>query len=975
EYLYIGIHYSISENGVTCYLDCGSGGSFSFRAEDGWTGTWARDITSDRDIEIFMGAWNGGAFNIYSADENTSTSIDGECLSACSGSFDSEVGLPWTAVFPDGFPIGAEIAIATLLVGGDGYFAADAMPDQPTVGDGIGPDLLEVFETIIVDADSDGIPDFEGTFIGGTVYFSDITSPPFPLAQINAGEQSSISSQEDGSWQLTGLEVGDTIAVVSVESPGYWPSQIIDVQVTDPPNESLEVTLEPFTGAISGDVVPAMGCSLVATFSDTANPSAYSISSLCGIDGFFRLNRLSSGYWDVIAFPNSPDYAPTKIDSVLVEESETTTIEIILEAASILRQWGDAYGDDYGPGSYTYPTDNAFVDGSFDILGVIVKDFAEADEIEFEVELGDLAPEEIVDWAPYYPPLNTQKLDIYIDAHGGGSSQGLENRFASFVPTDYWDWAISVDGWWVGMFASNGQSIEDGYTQNITAVNVSVDTVNNKVKILIDKSAFIDHFGEANFDDFQYWDFIVLSLGHDGNGVSGVRWVNPGSASQWNFGGGADGDIDPNVIDMSISAGLDPISNEPKEPADPQQTQLDWNLGTPVELSAHRPVDITPPQISYDLTDSLQHLLNTLHLLIQADISDDIEVKRAFLHYSTGAQWDSIEMGSVEDGITWFGNIPVEEPIAVDSPLATSLSFFFTAIDSAGNLAFLPDNGDSLPPEYPFSVASDNPSRLISAPTTIDSFITVFDAGFSASDTLVFDTPSGDMVAITSSDLSNFPAVPATLVVKYPSFAGSQGNLAEISVVRREIRVSGAEALLPITLRLHWLAERLGQWEPERLSLTEFGGDIVIPRPYGGTYYSKAASISGNVKLGSGLWAVGRDLRGSETDAVLRNIRFSPNPFSPNGDGIYDEVEISWETGANGSMDIDVYSLTGQHISRLARDLPVRENNKGSIWWNGEKDIGSSTKAGIYAVRFELTYIDAGVELKIRENRPIVIIR
>ncbi|MCD6501061.1 hypothetical protein J7L01_00525, partial [bacterium] len=401
----------------------------------------------------------------------------------------------------------------------------------------------------------------------------------------------------------------------------------------------------------------------------------------------------------------------------------------------------------------------------------------------------------------------------------------------------------------------------------------------------------------------------------------------------------------------------------------------DWNIKTPVELAAHRPVDITPPSIAYDVGDSLQHLAGTLHLLVRAEIADDIAVEGAFLHYSIGGGWDSVSMGQTEDATTWFGDIPVDGRIDSTSPLATSLEFYFTAFDEAANIAFLPDDGDSSVPDYPFATVSDNPSRVVPAPITVDSFFFVFDASHSGDDSLILDAPSGDRIAFAAADLPSFPALPETVVVKYPEITGSAGELAELSAVRREIRVSGAGIDLPVALRLHWLAARLGQWEGERLALTEFGGGIPTPRPYGGTYYEKANSLSGSVRLGGGFWAVGRDLRSLSDGGVLRNIRFSPNPFSPNGDGIYDRVAISWETISDGSIDIDIYNLSGDHIVRLARDMTVRAGKSDNIWWDGRDAFGGSVRAGIYAVRFELTYISAGVELRIRENRPLVVIK
>ncbi|HDR91418.1 MAG TPA: hypothetical protein ENN75_04115, partial [candidate division Zixibacteria bacterium] len=587
--LYIGVEFSVAGNGIAIYIDADDGGTVSFRGEDGWEGAWRRDVTSDRGIDLFLGGWDGSALSVYTAGETNSTDISGFCETATGAGYEAEAKIPWNQIYPSGMPVGAELAVAVLLVGGDDYFAADAMPDQPTVGDGAGPDNLENFQIVSVDSDSDGVPDFEGTYVAGAVVFSDVDSPPFPVATLTPSVGPVVqSSPDDGSWELFGYAVGDTIGQIVVEAPGYHGGYLDDIPVTDPPNESLEITLEPFTGAIRGRIIPAAECSLKAVFTQSADSGVYTMTTFSDGDGNFVISRLASTYWNVTAYPFSPDYSATTVESILVAESDTTEIEIFLQAASILREWRDAVGDDYGPGSYTYPTEPVFVDGAFDIIGVRIKDYEEAGEIEFEIEMGNLPPAEVVNWAPYFPPLNLQKIDIYIDTHGGGSSQGLPNRAANFVPTDYWDFAISADGWWVGMFASNGQSIFDGYTRNVTDVAMTADTSANTISIRVAKSAFRDHLGYANWDEFHTWDFIVLSLGHDGDGVEGVRWVNAGSASQWQFGGGAEGDIDPNIIDMTVSAGIDPGTGEPREPADPQEVQLDWTITTPVKLAAHR---------------------------------------------------------------------------------------------------------------------------------------------------------------------------------------------------------------------------------------------------------------------------------------------------------------------------------------------------------------------------------------------------
>ena len=118
------------------------------------------------------------------------------------------------------------------------------------------------------------------------------------------------------------------------------------------------------------------------------------------------------------------------------------------------------------------------------------------------------------------------------------------------------------------------------------------------------------------------------------------------------------------------------------------------------------------------------------------------------------------------------------------------------------------------------------------------------------------------------------------------------------------------------------------------------------------------------------------DLREFTTDGDLRNIRFSPNPFSPNGDGVYDRVAITWESDFDGSMDINIYDISGRFVRELHRNASFQSGKSPTVWWDGRDNEGNLNRAGIYVVRFEYTYIgNEGVELKTRVNKPIVIIK
>ncbi|WP_435098872.1 glucodextranase DOMON-like domain-containing protein [Halarchaeum sp. P4] len=72
-----------------------------------------------------------------------------------------------------------------------------------------------------------------------------------------------------------------------------------------------------------------------------------------------------------------------------VTEAGTTVAQqtvAYLDVGDLVTKVDDATGDDYGPGSYTYPTNDVFVDGAFDVDSVAV--YETADRYQFLTTLG-----------------------------------------------------------------------------------------------------------------------------------------------------------------------------------------------------------------------------------------------------------------------------------------------------------------------------------------------------------------------------------------------------------------------------------------------------------------------------------------------------------------------------------------------------------------------------------------------------------
>jgi hypothetical protein len=81
-------------------------------------------------------------------------------------------------------------------------------------------------------------------------------------------------------------------------------------------------------------------------------------------------------------------------------------------------------------------------------------------------------------------------------------------------------------------------------------------------------------------------------------------------------------------------------------------------------------------------------------------------------------------------------------------------------------------------------------------------------------------------------------------------------------------------------------------------------------------------------------------------------ISFSPNPFSPDGDGKEDRLTINY------TLDESDYLLRVRILDRygrLTRELANGEpaGSSGTLYWDGKADDGSENRVGIYIVLFE----------------------
>jgi len=95
-------------------------------------------------------------------------------------------------------------------------------------------------------------------------------------------------------------------------------------------------------------------------------------------------------------------------------------------------------------------------------------------------------------------------------------------------------------------------------------------------------------------------------------------------------------------------------------------------------------------------------------------------------------------------------------------------------------------------------------------------------------------------------------------------------------------------------------------------------------------------------------------------------ISFSPNPFSPDGDGFDDNLFINYNLDEpNFLVTVRIYDRYGRMVRKLADGK--RAGFEGSLIWDGTTDNGKRNRIGIYIVLFEAYNGETGKRLTFKE--------
>jgi hypothetical protein len=694
---------------------------------------------------------------------------------------------------------------------------------------------------------------------------------------------------------------------------------------------------------------------------------------------------------------------------------ETATAEIAVyvdNPATAIRSFEDEEHDDHGASQdggiyYQYPTNLVFLPGSFDITNVEI--FADGNQIVFRTHIRDLAyhlDPSAADWGapnpsaatcpnPNRTDMNLQKLDIYIDAREGeGATAGFPNRLVDIASVDAWDYGMAVEGWGKWFVASNGSNSSASWSlhKNDSDISICTDHVENWIDVSVDRTLLGLPEDTGENDDILLWDIIVAMSSHDGDSndenLGGIRWVNA-NTSEWQIGGGRDGeggrDRDPNIMDVAVSPGAD------HEPGRTQQEMLDYT--TPEAearfadnkvacvLEATFSVDTTPPSVhSFPEDPELEFIpwvaLDGAPAVLWTKITDVGGVGSATLHWrplSMSSGSNEAEMVNLIGDI-WAADIVREDLIAATNVVGLNrigdgrvIEAWIEATDAA------PAGNSIQTSQWTFAIPEPwSSSQTIALPDNVE-----------VDEPLVFQ--DGTVLSLGSWELE--PGVGDTIFTTVTPVPVSQVDVSNIRDdmefigVARTIEAGYADGGLPDAPGAPGLTLHYPQHEVGGLDESDFGLFQWIPETQRWILRGGGGSPAGNSVtaeiLDVGTYGVfyweSLDVGSSKG---LSGVTAEPNPFSPNGDGLYDSTAITFFLGRDADyVNVEFYDLEGRLVRRLVFQEPTDFTGRSprTIDWDGTDAEGNVVPYGIYVMRVEAKFrTEPTFE---RVNRPVVVIK
>ncbi|UCF77791.1 MAG: gliding motility-associated C-terminal domain-containing protein, partial [Candidatus Eiseniibacteriota bacterium] len=589
--------------------------------------------------------------------------------------------------------------------------------------------------------------------------------------------------------------------------------------------------------------------------------------------------------------------------------------------------------------------------------------------------------------------LNLQNLVIFIDSQKGGATTALPNRYADVAKWDAWEYALVAEGWWKGVLVSNGSN--DLYSWAKRKADTDFWFCTNHVDNSLDLHVRKEVLGNPTESDIRSWDIIAIISGHDGassdENFGALRWVNEGSPTEWQFGGGLNGEggreRDANIIDVAVSAG------ENKSPGRSQEDMLNYTTEEAnsrfrkgemaVILEATKFEDLAPPAISPLPSDGKAvtewFAMENAPLVIGTDITDGDQVLEAFLKWRPlrGAFVEPVRMSRLLRDL-WVADIDFSAVRSAVTSVEGKLYFELqlSARDPSNNTAesrLFTAEVDTLRRQVHLLADVERFADSTSDDVILQGVPNVIPEGSAlVVPRAVFEVPSKVYDLVFSSlggvDLSQLPLEtgPFTGVARRFELIERDSGATE------GIGPPVTETAVPLSLLLHYPSYAAGNSDTRGFTIYRWQDETYRWILMGGNASSRPGLVSVSTSA-PGTYAIFADRFEFDVDRILSTVTISPNPFSPNGDGLYEETHVSFYLQKPTNVLIEIYDLAGQLVRRFERRYFEELGRIEGLTWDGKDSNGKVVPYGIYVMRFEAAIPDQ--ERSERFNKAVVVIK
>jgi len=110
-------------------------------------------------------------------------------------------------------------------------------------------------------------------------------------------------------------------------------------------------------------------------------------------------------------------------------------------------------------------------------------------------------------------------------------------------------------------------------------------------------------------------------------------------------------------------------------------------------------------------------------------------------------------------------------------------------------------------------------------------------------------------------------------------------------------------------------------------------------------------------------------------DRILSHVEIAPNPFSPNGDGVNDEISFRFrvfKVNTERAVEVTIHALGGRKIAGLLEQRPSA-SGEYEIAWDGRDEDGGHVAPGIYIARIRVD-VDSEEAKDAAIHRPVYVV-